>query len=142
MRSIGAKRRAARRWTNWGLRPPASLAPYAYGARTPPRAPPAPRLVIGEASSSASCSASASSSRRRRGDEEEQEALRKALAASVADLEEKKRREEEDLAAAIAAVETAKRQQELEEAVAGIRVAEEAGTGAVDDMEVDVIVID
>jgi hypothetical protein len=37
--SIAAKKRASRRWTNWGRTPPPSLAPYAVGARmTPARA--------------------------------------------------------------------------------------------------------
>jgi hypothetical protein len=36
IRNIAAKRRASRRWTNWGRTLPPSLAPYAVGARTAP----------------------------------------------------------------------------------------------------------
>jgi hypothetical protein len=84
-RSIGAKRWAARKWTNHGLRPPPSLAPYV----ATPHAPPA-RVFFrpaGEASSS-----SASSSRtpsRRRGDEEEARVMRIALALALQDAEDR-----------------------------------------------------
>jgi hypothetical protein len=59
IRSIAAKKRASRHWTNWGRTAPPSLAPYVIGARTAPararepvlRLPPPPAtLDIGEAS--------------------------------------------------------------------------------------------
>jgi hypothetical protein len=63
IRSVAAKKRASRRWTNWGRTPPPSLAPYAVGARTAPArarepalrlSPPPATWDVGEASSSAS----------------------------------------------------------------------------------------
>ena len=33
IRSVGAKRRAAKKWSNWGMQPPPSIRDYAVGVR-------------------------------------------------------------------------------------------------------------
>jgi hypothetical protein len=147
IRSIAAKKRASRWWTNWGRTPPPSLAPYAVAACTAPArarepavrlSPPPASWDVGEASSSASASRPIVG--RRRGDLEEEEELVRALAESVATAAAKKRREEEEAAAAVAAVELVKQQEEIE-ARAWAQGDGELATGE-GDAEAEVILVD
>jgi hypothetical protein len=147
IRSVAAKKRASRRWTNWGRTLPPSLAPYTVSARTAPArarepvlrlSPPPVTWDVGEASSSASAAHPIID--RRRGDLEEEAELAVALAESTAMAAAKKRREEEETAAAIATIELFKQQEELE-ARAWVEGDDEVAPGE-GDAEAEVIVVD
>jgi hypothetical protein len=143
IRSIAAKKRTSRRWTNWERTPPPSLAPYAVGARTAPAhareptvrlSPPPASWDVGEASAPRPIIG------RRHGDLEEEEELARALAESAATAAAKKRREEEEAAAAVATVELFKQQEEIE-ARAWAQGDDEVATGEAD-AKAEVILID
>jgi hypothetical protein len=118
VRSLGAKRRAARRWTNYGQRPLPSLVAaigLADEDEVPVPAPPTP-----PASRSATRSPSHFWAH---DDDEERVTLNDAIRLSEAALRAELRRERDEMEAAIAAVEAAKRA-EREAAIAVAEAAE------------------